>query len=209
MFWDWILRMISQINSKWSYYQEKKDRLWDKMNVNGVSDNKLQRLMRRYERFDNKQILYGNAFDEILELANSSQLYDWKINDTRNSGDNLFASLGFENGIVMISMPTNGGLELFSHELKHAYQFEKGQLSIGSSILYDKHDEIEAYQRGALFGGTEYNLNNLPSIYNQLSNERQEIKNNYETNALINILKRNKQTKRVSVFRYGGKTYIY
>ena len=66
--------------------------------------------------------------------------------------------------------------------------------------MYDKHGEIEAYQSGALFGGTKYNLKNLPSIYNQLSNERKEIKNDYEVNSLIDILKKNKRINGISVF---------
>ena len=45
-----------------------------------------------------------------------------------------------------------------AHELKHAYQFETGQLSIANKsqpnyLLYDRTDEEEAYQRGALYGG--------------------------------------------------------
>ena len=43
-----------------------------------------------------------------------------------------------------------------SHELKHAFQFESGTLSLLSNgkvgDLYDLMDEQEAYERGRLFG---------------------------------------------------------
>ena len=65
-------------------------------------------------------------------------------------------------------------MDLFSHEMKHAYQFETGEFSLGLNITrkkdksfvekkytagapyYDQNDEIEAYDRGLLFGGERW-----------------------------------------------------
>lgn len=64
---------------------------------------------------------------------------------------------------------------LFAHEMKHAYQFEVGKISLTTHdgqfnvspvknwLAYDKQDEIEAYQRQGLFGSTRHSL---PSDYN-------------------------------------------
>ena len=50
------------------------------------------------------------------------------------------------------------GDHITAHELKHAYQFETGELSItgvgeGKSIFYDRGDEEAAVQRGTLYKG--------------------------------------------------------
>ncbi len=47
---------------------------------------------------------------------------------------------------------------MLAHELKHAYQFEMGRMSVpipgGAPLfLFDRYDELWAYDRGALFGG--------------------------------------------------------
>ena len=64
----------------------------------------------------------------------------------------------------------DGSLGTLAHELKHAYQFEVGELSSGYRVdgvpFYDKTDEIAAYARGALFGGQS--IRSLPVLYDDL-----------------------------------------
>jgi len=64
----------------------------------------------------------------------------------------------------------NHQLSMLAHELKHAYQFETGDLDYKIRFykaekrdvalrgdFYDQVDEIEAYRRGKLFGGDDFN----------------------------------------------------
>lgn len=51
----------------------------------------------------------------------------------------------------------NADIDLFSHELKHSFQFEVGEISLGFSIgatgpafLLDKTDEAAGYERQSL-----------------------------------------------------------
>lgn len=52
-----------------------------------------------------------------------------------------------EAGTMDVLIPADSPLGLFAHELKHAYQFEKGELSAGpvhggmGNFLYDFTDE--------------------------------------------------------------------
>ncbi|MOA01944.1 hypothetical protein D3C78_1213730 [compost metagenome] len=109
----------------------------------------------------------------------SDQVYDIKEDNSHNERETKVGATDFDfrTGYIVISMPTGGGFGLLAHELKHAYQFETGKFSIGREIknntippflLYDKTDEVEAYQRGSLFGGPIYGINNLPSQYANL-----------------------------------------
>jgi len=50
--------------------------------------------------------------------------------------------------MVFYSMKNEKDFESISHELNHAWQFEKGKISIkgkGGGLLYDITDEIESY----------------------------------------------------------------
>jgi hypothetical protein len=111
-------------------------------------------------------------------MAASDQMYDVITSNaySTSSADVGGATFNFSNGNFEIVMPTSGGLDLFAHELKHGYQFETGTYSIGpelpgiyKNLLYDKHDEVGAYNRGALFGGTAYSIGNLPSAYDKIA----------------------------------------
>ena len=213
MFWSWILQMISRINDKWSYYQEEKDRLLDRMNVDGISDKKMERLMRKYTKLDNEQNLYEEAFDEIFVLAKSSQLYDLKTKDGSNISGSLVASTGFENGVVIIYMPEGGNLGLFSHELKHAYQFEVGKMSFGKNYggLYDQMDEVEAYARGSLFGGDPYSSHRFSVNYEKVQQGPVDVTNHPNIKHFLeNSVGLKKVAKAMKhTFRYQGKTYAH
>ena len=85
-------------------------------------------------------------------------------------------------GAVVMTVNKSGGNALASlaHEAKHAFQFETGKLGFNyrtggpTSELYDIGDEVEAFQRGQLFGAnsganiTERWVRNLDSNYDEL-----------------------------------------
>jgi hypothetical protein len=153
----------------------------------------------------------------MVTLAESSQMYDIKISDKFSTSGAIpgtgtigaGAGFNFSNENFEIIMPSNGGLDLFSHEMKHAYQFETGAFSTGymrnGTPFYDKTDEWEGYSRGVLFGGDR--IHSLPSIYNNLQNGPMDA-----TKLAPIILNSPSELQRVanrtkSAFRINGVTY--
>lgn len=114
---------------------------------------------------------------EVATLAASSQMYDIKNNTSMNIGGAIpgmgevrsGATFNFSNGNFEIGLGDRS-LNMLSHELKHAYQFETGAFSSGymrnGAPFYDKTDEVAAYARGVLLGGSR--SSSLPSIYDNL-----------------------------------------
>ena len=66
-----------------------------------------------------------------------------------------------------------------AHELKHAYQFETGKLSTGTTEegapFYDKDDEREAYARGQLFGENMPTFSENEAGYGELQNGPKQV----------------------------------
>ena len=164
----------------------------------------------------NSFIVKNNEIDKVLGeidmLDKSTQAYG--IGQFTNEG----AKTVFMNQVVVISLPINGYYgDLLGHELKHAYQFEIGELSISQEIgdnksfLYDKTDEVEAYKRG----NDNYGVDNLPEIYKELPNGPIDIHNNQEIIKALANPDINKQiealqniaNKQQAAFRVNNKTY--
>jgi RHS repeat-associated protein len=69
----------------------------------------------------------------------------------------------YKNGVhyINITCPdfSEENFELFAHELKHIYQFKKGELSFGKNggagDMYDYYDEYDAYKRSAAISGLD------------------------------------------------------
>lgn len=73
-----------------------------------------------------------------------------------------------ENGKVVMRY-NRGDFDSLSHELKHGYQFVKGQISFKSSgqgggLLYDLPDEQASWKRGSLFSTQLLDSLIVPSI---------------------------------------------
>lgn len=99
---------------------------------------------------------------ELATLAASEQMYDVSSEGTSvgNSSGNIAYDNASGNVVISIFSNSNNFLATFAHEAKHAYQYEKGALSLnylgnGGGSLYDITDEIEAYKRGQFFGANE------------------------------------------------------
>ena len=112
-----------------------------KESVNGSQRNELQ-----------------SALDELSILESSDQLYHIEYGNT--SGYNRNGEIGYDtkNDMVSITMTYSSNISDIAHELKHAYQFEVGELSFdsktgGYGVLYDITDELAAYKRGSAYGG--------------------------------------------------------
>ncbi len=114
------------------------------------------------------RLKYKQVLDELSELDLSSQVYHVE----KNLGRNGHISYDLSNDWVSIQF--DGKNHNLAHELKHAYQFEKSELSFSTEtggwsdivcdesgqcmnrvLLYDLTDEVAAYQRGELYGGAK------------------------------------------------------
>ncbi|MBQ2090497.1 MAG: hypothetical protein II466_02700 [Bacteroidales bacterium] len=106
---------------------------------------------------------------EISILSDSNQLYDITTGGIIDQNGSCISDTNYEhsNNSVLISLADNN-IFTIAHELKHAFQFEIGQINftVGPYSTIDKTDEIEAYVRGEYFGGPHYEK--LPSMYNHL-----------------------------------------
>jgi hypothetical protein len=100
----------------------------------------------------------NTALSEISTLEKSDQVYT-VFNDTGSAEGGM--SYNLASGEVRIGIGTNDK-GLIGHELKHAFQFEKGKTSMFADnsqfgSLYDVGDETEAYNRErSLNGGMMY-----------------------------------------------------
>ncbi|MEM9982502.1 MAG: RHS repeat-associated core domain-containing protein, partial [Bacteroidota bacterium] len=184
--WTHVNRLIAEVDRK---QQNNSNSIAEKqalLDGGGLSEKKAGRLQRQINRLEGRNAQLEEVRTGVAELAASSQVYDIQENASlRQTGvvqgtGSVTGKAGFDrsNGNFVIEIPTQSPLSVIAHELQHAHQFENGRYSVGPEIpgttftnyLYDKHDELEAYnQWGGLFGGTHFsNINSLPSRYNDV-----------------------------------------
>lgn len=174
--WEWVNQLITDINLTQKNNNEtienKKERL--KSGNYGFLQTKksLERSIKNLES-NNKELEQTRG--EIATLSASNQVYD-VVGDNAgterdfigNSTTTNQTTFNSDNNRVQLTVSSGTDLGLFAHELKHMYQFETGQLSLGLTknnggvffkdnnlLFYDLSDEVAAYQRGALFGQRE------------------------------------------------------
>ena len=166
--WKWVNKLINYMDNKLNWYNKRIARIYSKLQRGKIDHDKAIKKIRNL--VSNKMAL-SKKFDairqEISELADSDQVYD-VVYDPQGTDIDITTGkektknktlLNLNNGNVEITVSFGTNIPVFGHELKHAYQFEIGELSIrptdnGDSyeLLYDIHDELEAYQRQALLG---------------------------------------------------------
>ena len=116
----------------------------------------------------NNRQKYEEVLRELATLEMSSQVYH--INNKRPSA-RVGGETGynFEQNYVEINADIDGAMSNLAHELKHAYQFDCGELSFnmygGKGALYDFYDERAAFDRTTLFGGCKYSDNEIMAFY--------------------------------------------
>ena len=164
---------------------------------------------------------YQDIHQEIGELARSDQGYDIFVSSkySDSSTDRGGASFNFATGVFEIVLPKSNDIGFIAHELKHAYQFEKGQYSVGPrlsrneaphrNLLYDTSDEVSAYNRGGVFGQKTYQSHNLPEEYKDVSTAPVDatthptIRHNVNNESILRTIARGTG----HAFRINGKTY--
>ena len=101
------------------------------------------------------------ALDELEILRGSDQMYHIEYGNTGDRNRKGVTDYDIESNRVRIVIAFDGKVGDIAHELKHAFQFEKGEISFDAqtglrmkSLLYDITDEQAAYRRGAAYGKT-------------------------------------------------------
>lgn len=226
--------MLLRVNNKEqnSNNNEKIAEKREALAAGGVSEKQANRLNRQIGRLEANNRALETVRGETASLAVSDQVYDVVTsNSLSDSGpipgmgtQRAGAGFNFSNGNFEITMPTGSNVGFFAHELKHAYQFETGAYSVGprirsdqtySNFLYDKHDEIEAYNRGALFGQQNYtNINSLPSDYQNIATGLVDATTHPNTRTIIGLPQDRQQSVFQGIanntrqaFRINGVTY--
>ena len=207
---QYINHFISYTEIKMKELQRKVDK--DKSDLVTANGRKAKLLKKSIEKKEQQIKEFSEVLGEIGKLEESDQVYDVSEcsmlnNATTNRAYSRFNKENFVFEIVIGAMDNS----LLAHELKHAYQFEIGEMSSGlestGKPLYDLHDEFDAYERGHLYGGDRRTLEELriDPKYSKLQEERhsanmfylyppsqwQFLSNHYNT-----------------AFRINGKTYV-
>ena len=214
--WEWVNKLIADINSRQKNNNKSIDEYKSKI-AGGGTERQLARWNRNINDLTTNNSELETTRGETATLAASDQVYD-VINDpngTNSQGTTNSTNFNFKNGNVEITVSSGTSVGLFAHELKHAYQFETGSYSVGpqmssstySNLFYDKHDEVEAYNRGALFGESKYSINSLPSEYSNIATGPNDFKS-LKTNSTNPQYLQNLAKNTGHAFRIDGKTYF-
>ena len=229
--WKWVNKLIADINSRQAsnnkdiakYEAQIKSGKYGFLGSEKTARNAIARLQANNTELETTR-------GETATLAASSQVYDVINSDTLNEGGSSpFSSktitgatgFNFKDGKVVIIMPSEGGMNIFSHELKHAYQFETGESGFvnreladkGTQFLHDKMDEVAGYSRGALFGGQSVGVNDLDDVYGSLPKGPISVNNNPEIVKALSLppAQRQQALQRIAnegkAFRVDGQTY--
>ena len=147
---EWIRRLERMIADM----RERNDAKIAKYEAERTSENS-KKTDRKIKRAQERNAELDQVTKEIAALRDSDQLYGITISNG-NDGNGAFV-YNEEAGTMDVLIPANSPLGLFAHELKHAYQFETGELGAtplgeGWNFLYDFTDEKAAYARGKMFG---------------------------------------------------------
>jgi hypothetical protein len=217
--------MTNQLKGK----QKDVDKANNEIKEKGWSQKREDNLNKKTATLNDLSNKFEAIRKEFNALENSTQVYnvieDASLNAPRTVGQANGIAYGQTlyntiTGEVDIKIPTlDNQLLFFAHEAKHAYQFEIGAFSMGGSTtvranpLYDQHDELEAFSRGALFGQANMNMTakqiSRDEIYKKLPQGPIDATNH---SILSNFLNNPAALQKLSnsfgsVFRINGTTY--
>ena len=215
--WKRVNKLIAEVNSRQASNNDKIADKQAELDRGGLSKRKEKSLNKQIGNLQSQNSTLEGVRGEVATLAASDQMYDIKNDNSMNingaipgTGENRSgAAFNFSNGNFELRLG-DGSLGMLSHELKHAHQFEIGAFSSGyrrdGVPFYDKTDELEAYSRGALFGGER--INTLPSLYDDLQSGPMDA-----TKLAPIILSNPAELQKIadrtrSAFRVNGVTYI-
>ena len=194
-----------------SYLQMQLSKIGKKMNK--AEGEKLEKLELKYKKtYERNQ----RIFNEIYQLASSDQVYSIGYSNEHSSGDITMSGGKFTGGRFHISIAEGYSFDekmgVIGHELKHAFQFEKGELSSGVEPgFYDKTDEYEALQRQSEITGKTERLDMNLDNYRDLSGDRKGARGYFDAIFMFSnsdkVLQEYAEKNEI-VFRYRNKTYM-
>jgi len=135
-----VKKQKAQLNQNLSYIQNA-------LKAEGLSEGITSALNKLAGAFQ-------SSLNEISTLEKSDQVYSVHYGEGKEGG----MSYDNKTGAINIGIgKSDASIGLIGHELKHAYQYEKGQISLvtdnsGYGKLYDITDETAAYNRERTFG---------------------------------------------------------
>ena len=150
----------------------------------------------------------AQTIDEIETLKSSQTAYDIEVkisisDDKEVKGASYYK---WRVGKFKIEILDDKAYGWIAHELKHAYQFETGKLSTGTTEegapFYDKDDEREAYARGQLFGENMPTFSENEAGYGDLQNGPKQVDPKASDVKLQELA-----TKHKAWFKANGKIY--
>ena len=229
--WRWVNRLLDEYYRKKEHNAKNLDDLNAKIAAGG-SDRQIANWNRQKERLAEKNVVLDVVMSEIDILSASDQVYDVVQNNRGTSSDvsgstttTNQTTFNSSNGYVQISVSSGTSVGLFAHELKHAYDFEAGNFSLGLTknngqtnifggtlLFYDLNDEFDGYKRGDLFGTNEYLFSPLDVIRRKGYDSRIPTGPYSSINhPIISRIKQNPQSAANvfnAAFRINGKTYV-
>jgi hypothetical protein len=197
--WSWVKKLNEKMEKD---IEDMDDNIRSLIrSLESVTDDKARnkinkKIAKAVEKRKEVNAKHDEVRAETATLAASSQMYNVNENfneyneeDKARPGNGSRTSgavFNFDTEQFDINLPKGASVSDFAHELKHAYQFEIGDYSSGGVIniprfrnfLYDKQDEIEAYQRGKLFGNKNtFTLSTLPKEYSSFEDTKVNVYN--------------------------------
>ena len=208
-------KSIDVLKEFMSYLQMQLRQIGEKMNK--AEGEKLEKLEQKYkETYERNQ----RIFNEIYQLASSDQAYSIGYGNDYCTADITMSAGAFRGGRYDIRIAdgysTNERMGVIGHELKHAFQFEKGELSSGykykgGETFYDKTDEYEALQRQSEITGKTERLDMNLDNYRGLSDDRKSARGYFDAIFMFSnsdkVLQEYAEKNKI-VFRYRNKTYM-
>ena len=212
--WEYLCRLLQNIDSRIDHYQNKIEKKQGKIDSGQYSEKRVNKYKKQIASYKSKLNEFGQVALEINTLNASNQVYNIERSDRLNTNTDMNSGAYYNKTTNNFDIVLGGySIGMMAHELKHAYQFEIGAYSTGyretnysGFPFYDKSDEFEAYNRGALFGAEKkyslpdmyQGLQNGPNDYRQILGYEKMTADQWQTYA--------NQTH--SAFRINGRTYV-
>lgn len=152
------------------------------------------------KKLEQIQETYQTILNELHILEKSDDTFKI-VNNIKEDG----GVTSWNNGIILIEIENKDDYGLIGHELKHAYQFTQGEISFnaingGGGLLYDIHDEYDAYLRQAYINAGVYfedDFKNYLEVLNKKYSHLNTKSYNIHTKDILKILHENKEIFRI------------
>ena len=192
-------------------HTRQSDLLNELLNIFGNPNNSSSEIQSRINSITDEIVALAETSNEINILEESTQVYNLAIDEGINTDDSIWGKSAFNFSTNEFDMIVGEAhLGLIAHELKHGYQFETGELSTGVYItgkpFYDLNDEIEAYQRGALFG--QIFNGSIKDNYKYLFKKKYGVLNSSISDLSNPLELQNFANQKHCAFRWNGCTYF-